>query len=512
MRNCLILLTLTALSLPGQQPDRKQRAAELLEQAAGMVSAGSAEFQPGALLQLGLVEASRNKARAAELLLQSIAASAVLPTNSGERVREEFQSLAVRELAKVDLEAAIEALPMLTPLPAGEDDPRVDAVEAVVASLLSSNHQDRAVEVIERHGLAGAFPYAAVTRLLQTLPADDPRRDLWFAQSLAAFQQNPNLAAMDRFVREFRPGRKLPMSAPTFEAAVRAMVRAALDARGLGQTSLTITAASGTVHLTNTHDVALFSLVDLALAVDPSLLDRMKEGRTELRAALEAYPRGRASLDAGDVVTTQGTIIPGLDEAASRARMQRLVVETMKFQEVMANIRKDPARSIAAARQIPTARLAVRAFGTIAMSQNPESPASMLAVIRQCAAGLAEVKDEGARASGWTTLAQAAQRAKDEALARDYLLKGLDDARHLYEQDADAEQPNIAPRPLWPSAAVFRALCYRAAHLLGGEAEAFLEKIPDAELATLARIEIAAAWLGAPSSPLPTRVMRPRKR
>jgi hypothetical protein len=512
MKICFLLLAL-AVGLPGADGDLKKKAAEYLEAAAGMVGAGSSEFQPGALLQLGIVEGSRDKARAKELIEQALAASAVLPTSSSARVREEFQAMAVRELVKVDLEAAIEAMGMLTPLPADEDDPRAGAVEAIVGRLVAGQEVDRAGEVIGRYGMAGAFPYEAMPGLLKALPEEDPRRDLWFAQTLGAFTQSPNLAAMERLVRQFRPGRKGGMGAQTFETAVRAMVRAALDGRGLGRTSMTMTTAKGTVHLTDPQEVALFSLADLALGVDPDLLERMKGERAELRAALEQFPRGRATMDVnGEAVTTLGTIEPGQDAAAARARMQRLAVETMKFQEVMTYLRSDPERAIAAARQIPTARLAVRSYGTIAMNQDAKEPGAMLSVVRKCAAALGELKDEGARASGWATLANAAQRAKDEGLAREYLLKGLEDARRLYETDTDAREPNVAPRPLWPSAVVFRAIFYRAAHLLGGEAETFLERIPDAEIATLARIEMAAAWLGVPATPGTPRFMRPAKR
>jgi hypothetical protein len=508
----LVLLLAIAVSAAGGDDDRKTKAAEWLEQAAGMVGAGPPDFQPGALLQLGIVEASRDPVRGRELIGQALAASASLPTSRTARVREEFQALAVRELAKVDLEAAIEALDALTPLAADETDPRTEAVEAIVARLISSQNLDRAAEVIERHGVAGAFPYEAVAALLKALPEGDPRRDLWFAQSLAAFTQNPRLAAMERLVRQYRPGRAGAMGAQTFETAVRAMVRAALDGRGLGDTSMTMTSAKGTIHLTNPQEVALFSLTDLATAVVPDLVERMKGERAELRAALESFPRGRASLEAGDVVTTLGTLQKGLSPAAAQERMRTLALETMKFQEVMTHIRKNPDASIAAARQIPAPRLAVRAFGTIAMSQDPEDAGAMLSVIRKCAAGLADVKDEGVRATGWVTLANAAQRARDSALAREYMLKGLDDARKLYENDADAKEPNIAPRPLWPSAVAFRAVFYRAAHLLGGEAEAFLERIPDADIATLARIEMAAAWLGVPATPAPMRFLRPEGR
>lgn len=512
MRHGLVLFTLIASCVSGQD-DLKIRAAEYLEQAAGMVAAGSPEFQPGALLQLGIVEASRDAARGREFVQQALAASAVLPTSSSARVREEFQALAVQELAKIDLEAAIEALGILTPLSPGEADPRAGALEAVAGRLIAAQKVDRAAELIERYGMAGAYPYSAVANLIKALPADDPRRDLWFSQTAAAFNQNPDIAAMERFVRQYRPGKPGAMGAAAFEAAVRAMVRAAFDRRGLANTSQTMTTPKGTMHLTDPQEVALFNLIDLALAVDPGLEDRIKGERAELRAALDQFPRGKATMDvSGEGVTTLGTLDPGMGPAAARARMQRLATETMEFQEVMTYLRRDPARAIEAARQIPTARLQVRAYGSIAMNQNQEEPAHMLGVIRQCAAALGEVKDEGARAPGWATLANAAQRAKDNALARGYLLKGLEDAQRLYEKDADADEPNIAPRPLWPSAAVFRALFYRAAHLLGGEAEAFLERIPNAEIGTLARIEMAAAWLGVPATPAPTRFMRPTKR
>jgi hypothetical protein len=67
MQRYLLVFALASGCMSGQD-HLKTKAAEYLEQAAGMVAAGSPEFQPGALLQLGIVEASRDAAKGREFV------------------------------------------------------------------------------------------------------------------------------------------------------------------------------------------------------------------------------------------------------------------------------------------------------------------------------------------------------------------------------------------------------------------------------------------------------------
>ena len=95
----------------------------------------------------------------------------------------------------------------------------------------------------------------------------------------------------------------------------------------------------------------------------------------------------------------------------------------------------------------------------------------------------------------------AAARIKDQELVMKALEKGLTDARAMYKLDANADDPNLSPRSAWPSTMLYKTLFFRAAKALGADALALLEKVPDADIQLMARVEMAAAWLNVPSSP-----------
>jgi hypothetical protein len=508
---CLLALS-ACLTAPEDDPKAKAR--EFLELAGGMAAGASAEFQPGALLQLAIVQAKLSKPRSLELFDQAFAASAALPAR--DRLRDRFQSMTVAELAKVDVEAAIEKLPSIPEAPPGQPDPRSEPLNQIVARLLDekSRRSGRAFEVIDRFGLAGAYPYQAVASLLKTLPPEDDRCALLFGQALAAFAQRPDIRGLEGFVRQFRPGRPQAMSAATFDSAVRAMARAASEGKGIVEPETrTISTDTGTVSLTDPSDAVLFGLTDLILDVEPGLVERLVSGRPDLQLALHNYPRGLRSLEGkgvSNMVTGSVSVDANVSKAAVEARTQRMILETRRFQEVMVNYVKDPQKAIDAARQIPAPPLKIRALTMIAMNQDANSPEKALPVLEKCIAAVAEIQQAGNRANGWPRLAEAADRYGDRPLSLKLLERGLDDTKALYKAEADPDDPNVAPRTVWASAAAYRAIFRQAAKLLGLEAAALLERCTDPEIQILGRIEMAAAWLDAPAAPTLTLTLKAR--
>ncbi|MBL8233420.1 MAG: hypothetical protein JNL98_33295 [Bryobacterales bacterium] len=505
-----ILLSCAALDSADASRLNK-RAGELLESAHGAIGGTQPEFQPGALLQLAIVESHRDRSKSVELFDQAIACAAALPQR--ENLRTRFLALTIAALARVDVERAIEKLNILPEAPAGQPDPRVDPIQQIVAILLekSRKNPDRAIELVQQFGLSGVFPYRAAVSVIKVMPEDDPRRAMLLSLAQSAFVQRPDIDEFESFVRGLRPGRPVAMTQAQFDSGVRAMVRSAMEGKGIVfRRTQTITTSAGTVSLGDPRDVVLFNLVDLAMEVEPDLVTRMMEDRPALREAVRHFPKGKASLDKGEGVTTSGTVPADGEKSspAEQARARRLVMETAYFQEVMTWYVKDPMRAIEAARKIPTAILKVRAIVTIAMNQKAEEVQAARKVLDACVKALEEVTPAGNRARGWASLASAALRYQDRELGLKLLERGLVDARELYKTDADPDQPNLAPRVFWPSAAAFRSLFYQAAKLHQDEAEVLLERCPDADIRVLGQIEIAAAWLGVTPVPATIQVFR----
>jgi hypothetical protein len=88
----------------------------------------------------------------------------------------------------------------------------------------------------------------------------------------------------------------------------------------------------------------------------------------------------------------------------------------------------------------------------------------------------------------------------------------LEYALEKYQKDSDPKSLNRAPRELWPSAAAYRTILYRAGKQLGADAAGYLERIPDEDLRLFARIELAAALAGLPEMRGVSREYRGRDR
>ncbi|HTX35809.1 MAG TPA: hypothetical protein VME43_12345, partial [Bryobacteraceae bacterium] len=100
----------------------------------------------------------------------------------------------------------------------------------------------------------------------------------------------------------------------------------------------------------------------------------------------------------------------------------------------------------------------------------------------------------GSVSAGQLLAATMAARQGEPSAIRDLLAE----AHRLYREDADVSDPNVAPLVFWPSCHAYRSALYWAGDRSGQAAEPLLAEIPDADLALLASIELAAGTLGLP--------------
>lgn len=512
MKLCLCLAAAYSLAWAGPpEPSELAAKAKLyLETASGMIAAAPPDFQAGALMQLGVVTSAHDPKKALEYYEQAFAASAVLPTQSGYRLREEFQATLAGHVAKVDVERAIELIVAMTPPPAGDVDSRSGALNEITRQLLAKKKLDRATEFLDRMVVGGAYPFDAITLVIKAQPPGDEHRQLLFSQALVGFQQRPQTEPFERFIRTFRK----EMPEQTFQQAVRLLGKTVLDGKGLPEPhSQTMVAPSGTVTLTDPKDVEIFNALDLIADVDPAWAKEIAR-RPGLQAVLERYPRGKASIEVGqgETVTTRGTIRPGQSKAEIEQRAQVLAFETQKMTEAMRYINKDPVKTLEAAAQLPSPQLQARVIEMVAMMAGSKDPAEARSLLGKCVETLEAIKSPDWRANGWGAVAVSAAKIQDTDLALKALEKGVGDARAVYKQEANPDDPNPYTKAVWTSTQLFKLLFHRAARSLGLAAEPLLEKVPDPEIQIIARVEMAAAWSGTPSTGWFAPSSRPKKK
>jgi hypothetical protein len=72
----------------------------------------------------------------------------------------------------------------------------------------------------------------------------------------------------------------------------------------------------------------------------------------------------------------------------------------------------------------------------------------------------------------------------------------LAEAHRVHKEDANPENPNLAPLAFWPSSGAYKRALYWAGRLIDPDAKRLLSEIPEPDLALLASVELAAGLLG----------------
>ena len=486
-----------------EKAEPREKARQLLDAAAKMVTSAQPQVQVAALLHLGENYNLVDPKKALECLEQAFAASADLPSSRFEDQRGQLQAQIVNRTAEVSLDKALEMLPQLAAPPTGQPDRRMEPTERMVRLLLDKKDFDLAMRVVEAVGSSGEYPFRAARSIFEKLDAEDPRRVEIFGAATTAFIGRPNGPFGEFLSRRWQEAPR-----PMAESALRAVINAILDRKEEFLMSTNISTAKGTVSFKNRQDRELFEIMHVLRALDPKRADELLETRPQLRSAVERFPLGTSSMgidQGGDEDEGRGQVMmtfmqgPKLDPQ-EEAQLQVRALARSRAAEALSVLKQNPQRALALVRGIPDPATQAEVLGSIARSVSDKDPATAKSVLDQCIQILDGIKSPMERIEVWDIVAEAAHRAKEDERAWQAIDGGLTDAAALYKQDTDAEDPNQALRETWPSTHAYRSMVGRAATLFGAEAEPLLAKITDPDLALLATIEMAQALLGRPSS------------
>jgi len=188
-----------------------------------------------------------------------------------------------------------------------------------------------------------------------------------------------------------------------------------------------------------------------------------------------------------------------------------LSVDSSAFQKAMEYAEKDPSKALTMSKEIPSTRMQAILVTEVARAAKSRTPEQASTVLSSCISRLDEIKPLNVRNDAWDAVAEAGGSIKNVDIVLKAVERGMSDAAAWYKFESRAEDGNLAPRSSWPSSQSYKRLFYRAAKGLGPSADSLLEKIPDTELQTLARIEMAAAWLGQGPTPNIVWVVRKEK-
>ncbi|MDQ6699697.1 MAG: hypothetical protein M3Z36_05890 [Acidobacteriota bacterium] len=498
-----------------EKPTPREKARELLEGAVGVSASAQPDVQASALLYIGENYDAFDHKKALDYIRQGFAATAAIPPDSHD-LRGELQSQIAGATAAMSLPDAAEMLRQIQPSPGdsgGHRDPRQSALQSVISRMLAKGQMDEATELLTIVGSTGQYPYRAAREIFEKLAPDDGRRITVFASAMAAYALRPGSGFSDLVGRHWKD---IPQSMA--ESAVRAMVENILSRKDEGYTVQTMSSEKGSVDFSTQQDVELFDIMHVVQAIDPKRAERILEDRPALRAALEKFPEGRASL--GDHVNSSSTSGSGKpDPAISRKQMLQglassraaAAMKQLGDEAGAAAGKGDPLKAVALAKTIPVPARKAEALAIIARSVAARDAGIARSALSESIEILKEIKEPSDRIETWSAIVEAAHRIGDDKLAWEATDQGLADATELYKRDTDADAPNAALRDRWPSTNSYRRVVIAASKAFGVDAEPLLLRITDPDLALLARVEMAQALLGRPHESWSTSVSRTKK-
>lgn len=491
-RCCFAMFTLVVAAQEKAKPIEQAKAFELLDQAAAVVSSAHLEIQVAALRDLGISYRATNRKKAIELFEQGFQIALGLPDEKANYLRSKNQGAIIEQLTQADSGKALELLTQLSP-GAAEGTIKPQAYEKVVQSLLSSDQLDRAVDLLSAYG-EGEYPFRALNAVMQKLANNDGRRIILFGQATSAYTATPRGDFGELITRNWET---LPRE--SVQPAVATVISHLMNpsAKSPGKKITRLGSNEGAVTFNSQEELQIFKLLKVVKAVEPKRLDEIFEKHPALREAMDKMPSGFQS---GQTVTATSDT----NDAAEKAYAENMARDMAQRMDQVERVRraadKDPREALKLAEKIKDADLrlsALVAVGAAAAAKKDEDPGILATVLTACIVALEKADKPLAVGMGLMQMFEFIEQAKQPDLIRQIADKAITATERALKSDLKKDNPNIAPRDVWPSVQMARSIMFIAGRGgLGTDAANLLERWRDADLRLVAQIALARALLG----------------
>jgi hypothetical protein len=514
----VLVLTLFSLSLAAQPPQappptpapepQQVLARELLEgsllQARGLEQP---EARAYTLMQVGQAYLGVDRGIAREALGEAFQATLSIEDDPRGDARRQLQGWVLEALVPFGAGAVEELLPQAVP------DARHQAITRLVISASREKQFDRALAMLDLVDPDSELPYPAVTELMMRLPEDrSAERQQLFLQALTRFaaqkpQQgimvgNDIAALVGRFWRLVPPAVALQGIDLVLDRSRRP------DEQPL---QMTVSTPQGAASFGSAYEFRLFQVLPALQHLDSGRAERLLREHRGLAGTLQQHPEGMRSLDPtfretppaeGESSSVSVSVRGGAGGGGPGpgALEDRMAAEwEVRGQRIVEDAGRDPKQALAAAMTLPESvgRSAPRArtLLEIARLAAEKNPSIAREALRELAPLIAALPDP--RQTQFLTAAgRLSLRMNDEDGAQSLIRQGMKLARVRYSQDSDRENPNTAPKSMWPSTELYRQLVRLAAEVSPRLALELMTEIEDEEVQLAQRVMLASAWLG----------------
>ncbi len=479
----------------GEKDKAKTPVQEFLESTVEMIPAATMSVQVLALTDAAELYGAEHKKEAIELLGQAFRTAAGIPPTTGQGAEAAAAQVLVA-MARLDAGAAAELLGGLAP------KARTFPLFAVVAKMIEDKELERAIATLELYEAPEAYPYSAANMVLTQLAEDDARRAQIFAAAATSFNSESDIQGFSQLLQS--QWRKTPRV--VVDPAVHRAVATVLKMKHPDPMAVSKRTEKGAVTFDNQTDADLFELLGALQGIDPKGAQEILDARPTLKAALERFPDGSASMSGGGeggstmVQTRSGDATPNANvqgEMRLNAVSDQIAGEAMKIagENALGAVKKAKEIPLEYVRASTLVQIAKAAAGGDAARVGAEE---MRLVLSQVESALKEMKNQMSAAEMWAQLAETAGKVHEVELAERAIERGMAACEALYKDDANADDPNTAPKEYWPSLQSWRRVMIAAATVKGLEAETLLTKVTDPDLVVMARLAVLRGVLQKP--------------
>jgi hypothetical protein len=472
------------------KPAPKNPVQEFLKSTVEMIPAASLSVQVAALMDAAELYGAEDKAQTLDLLAQAFRTAAAIPPSPGGKLGE-AQSQVLVIMANYDPGGAAELLAGLSPKARGFP------LFMIVSKLIEQKELERAISILELYSTPEAYPYTAANMVLKELAEDDARRTQIFSAAASSFTTESDIEGFSLLLQ----GQWRSTPRTVLDPAVHRAVTTVLKMKRPEDMSVTKSTDKGSVTFDNETDAELFDLIGVLQSVDPKGAKEILDQRPSLAAALDRFPDGSASMaSSGGDRTSETKSISDMHNSDGQVQEQmRLNAVSDALAEEALKLATDSAlAAIKKAKQIPLESIRARTLLQIAQEAVGKDPEGARLVLAQVDTELRGVKNMMNAAQLWAAFAETAAKAKEVELADKAIERGMAACETLYKEDANADDPNIAPREYWPSMQSWRTVMVAAATIHGLEAEPLLARVTDPDLIVMARLAVLRGVLKKP--------------
>lgn len=473
--------------------EQQKRGLSLLESAEASADGLESASRIVAYTQIAHVYQTNNKKKAVELLQQAYDSLRTLQLDSpdknlNEMVKNQLQQQVLNQYASIAPERVDALIDQMDPTM------RDQTLRVLLPYYEKSKKLDRAVSILLQLAVEREMPYGTTNDVIDKLgPAHpDEIRELFFA-AVASYQrrQHSEINGSTEFANLISKAYgKVPD-----QAVATAIDEVLSQAKKADEENADVTVdfgfEKGALQFKSVYDMQLFAVLPTLEQVDAEKAKRLLKESEDVNIFASKYPGGMNSLSKSGRASSVGTHIGNSGTGGAQSSQP---LEEQQLNAVMRDATDHPNDALANAAGL-SPRYALSAYMGIARANFKKN--STVA-----AAALWKAQDLLPKTPIWQQMQTVGEIINlyvllgDKENAQKAIELGTKTAELLYKQEAEADDPNLAPKAWWMSTNAWRSLVDASYELDPGQAGTLLKEAPDDEVRVFAQIVLAKRMLG----------------